>query len=105
MTWTEIYDTVFGPSGTSNCSAGGGCHTKNQSGFTCGTTKTTCYTGMVNAGLVTAGTNASSSELVTQGSSPLCGTLGGSMPKTGSCVTAAQITEIKEWLATGAPDN
>jgi len=60
---------------------------------------------MVNAGLVTPGSSASSSELVESGQSPLCGTLGGSMPKSGSCVTAAQITEIQEWLATGAPDN
>jgi hypothetical protein len=105
VTWTQLYDGIFGPTGTSNCAEGGGCHTNNQSGFQCGTSKTTCYTGMVNAGLVTPGASASSSVLVTSGQSPLCGTLGGIMPKGGTCVTDAQITEIESWLATGAPDN
>ncbi len=104
MTWTTIYDTIFGPSGTSTCS-GSGCHTKSQSGFTCGSSATSCYTGMVNAGLVTAGSGASSSQLVDPSTSPLCGTLGGDMPKGHACVTAAQITEIKCWLSAGAPDN
>lgn len=100
-----LYDTIFGPGGTSNCSYGGGCHTNGQSGFTSGTTKTTCYNGMVSKGLISPGANASSSELVTAGSSPLCGTLGGNMPAVGACVTSAQLTEIRAWLATGAPDN
>jgi hypothetical protein len=60
---------------------------------------------MVNAGLVTPGSNASSSKLVNPSSSPLCGSLGGGMPKGGTCVTAAEITEIEAWLAAGAPDN
>jgi hypothetical protein len=100
-----IYDTIFGPSGTSDCSRNGGCHTNDQSGFACGTSKTTCYNGMVNEGLITPGAGAPSSALVASGPSPLCGTLGGNMPKSGSCVTAAQISEIQQWLATGAPDN
>ncbi len=60
---------------------------------------------MVNAGLVTPGSGASSSVLVTQQASPLCGSLGGNMPKSGSCVTSAQLTQIEDWLGSGAADN
>jgi hypothetical protein len=96
---------VFGPSGTSACSRNGGCHTSSQSGFKCGTSKTTCYNGMVSYGMLSPGSGAASSSLVDSSSSPLCGTLGGNMPKGGGCVTDAQITTIQAWLATGAPDN
>jgi hypothetical protein len=106
VTWTTLYDTIFGPNGTANCAE---CHgtnpSTNQSGFICGTTSTACYSGMVDDGLITPGASASSSPLVTKGQSPLCGTLGGNMPLMGPCVTAAQITAIQAWLATGAPDD
>jgi hypothetical protein len=104
-TWTQIYGTVFGPQGTSACSQGGGCHTNTQSGFKCGTTKSACYTGFVNAGWVTPGANASASLLVNAAKSPLCGSLGGNMPKNGNCITSAQLAEIKSWLAAGAQNN
>jgi hypothetical protein len=105
VTWTLLYNTVFGPNGTSNCSANGGCHTAIQNGFKCGTTKASCYDGMVSAGLVTPGSDASSSILVDPQDSPLCGSLGGTMPKTGQCVSDAQIDKIQAWLAAGAPNN
>jgi hypothetical protein len=104
-TWTQIYGTVFGPQGTSACSKGGGCHTNTQSGFKCGTTKAACYTGFVSSGWVTPGANASASTLVNAAKSPLCGSLGGNMPKNGNCITSAQLAEIKSWLAAGAQNN
>jgi hypothetical protein len=104
VTWTSIYNSVFGPSGTSTC-AGSGCHSSSQSGFTCGSSKTTCYNGFVNSGLITPGANAPSSALVDPNQSPLCGVLGGNMPIGHSCVTSAQITTIKSWLAAGAANN
>ncbi|MFO0658720.1 MAG: hypothetical protein U0165_02645 [Polyangiaceae bacterium] len=104
VTWTQLYNEVFGPTGTSHCT-GSSCHTNLKGGFKCGTTKDTCYTGFVNAGLVSPGSSASSSVIVDPAQSPLCGTLGGSMPQGGTCVTSAQITEIKSWLADGAQNN
>lgn len=105
VTWTLLYNTVFGPNGTSNCSANGGCHTAIQNGFKCGTTKSSCYDGLVSAGLVTPGADASSSLLVEPGSSPLCGSLGGGMPKIGKCVSDSQLAKIEEWLAAGAQND
>lgn len=105
VTWTDLYDTIFGQSGSSNCAKNGGCHTSSQSGFKCGTSKAACYNGMVSAGLVTPGADASSSVLVDPQSSPLCGALGGNMPKGGTCVTGSQVQQIKAWLANGAPND
>jgi hypothetical protein len=104
-TWTQIYTTMFGPQGTSACSKNGGCHTNTQSGLKCGTSKSTCYTGFVNSGYVAPGANASSSALVNPVKSPLCGSLGGNMPKNGNCITAAQLAQIKSWLANGAQND
>jgi len=104
-TWTELYSTVFGPSGTSNCSRNGGCHTNSQSGFKCGSTKASCYNGMVSSGLVNTGASASSSPLVDPSQSPLCGSLGGNMPKGGACVTASELSQIQSWLGAGAQNN
>jgi hypothetical protein len=105
VTWTELYNDIFGPTGTSNCSRSSSCHVQSRVGFQCGTTSTTCYDGLMSAGLVTPGASASSSALVTPVQSPLCGSLGGNMPLVGSCVTPAQLAQIQAWLASGAPDN
>jgi len=104
VTWTQIYTQVFGPSGSASCT-GSSCHTSNVSGFACGTTKTACYNGFVNSGMVTPGASATSSQLVDPSTSPLCGSLGGNMPKGGSCITSAELTMSNSWLAAGAPNN
>jgi hypothetical protein len=104
VTWTQIYTQVFGPSGSASCT-GSTCHTSSVSGFACGTTKTACYNGFVNSGMVTPGASATSSQLVDPSTSPLCGSLGGNMPKGGNCITSAELTMINSWLASGAPNN
>jgi hypothetical protein len=105
VTWTQVYTTIFGPQGTSTCAKNGGCHTGSQSGFKCGTTKDICYGGLVLSGMVTPGAGAASSALVTSVQSPLCGPLGGSMPKNGTCVTSAQLQQIKAWLSNGGQND
>lgn len=105
VSWTLLYNTVFGPNSASSCSANGGCHTNSQNGFKCGKTKDSCYEGMVAAALVTPGPDAPSSRIVDPEKSPLCGSLGGTMPKTGKCVSDSQIAKIQSWLAAGAPND
>jgi hypothetical protein len=104
-TWTSLYGHVFGPGGSSSCVAGGGCHTTLRGGFKCGTSKDSCYNGIVNSGLVNLGGSASSSPLVSPSQSPLCGSLGGNMPQGGTCVSSANLNEIKSWLANGAQND
>ena len=106
VTWTEIYNQVFGPSGTSPCS-GSGCHTTSRSGFACGTTAASCCQGLINAGYIVQGSMASTSPLTDPSQSCLCNvaTFGGNMPRNWPCVTKAQVALINAWLATGAPCN
>ena len=105
MTWTLLYDTIFGPTGTSSCTKGTTCHEANMHYFRCGTSASACYDGLRADALVSPGGGASLSRLV--GSmSPLKGVgANGKMPEGGTAVTAAQITQIKSWLADGAPKN
>jgi hypothetical protein len=104
-TWTEVYGTLFGPSGASSCVKNGGCHTGSQSGFKCGTSSSSCYNGFVSSGWVTPGASASSSPLADPSQSPLCGSLGGNMPKGGGCLSASGLTKLQSWLAAGAANN
>lgn len=106
VTWTSLYNGLFGQSGTSTCNAVGGCHTGSKGGFTCGTTKTSCYNGFVSAGWITPGSSASQSPLADPSQSCLCGSLGGNMPRSpGHCPSSTDVQNLKSWLATGAPDN
>jgi hypothetical protein len=104
VTWTQLYTEIFGPGGTSDCT-GGGCHTNSKGGFKCGTTKASCYTGIVNTPYVNPGANAGASAITVANQSPLCGSLNGNMPQGGTCVTSAQVAEIQSWLDAGAQNN
>lgn len=111
-TWTALYNTIFGPNGTSNCALAGGCHTTGSMGFfICGSSKATCYDGMVTYGLVIPGEDALESRLIDPMSSPLCDVSDkGRMPKDAKanglkCVSSSQIERIREWLEDGAPEN
>jgi hypothetical protein len=113
VTWTEIYDTMFGPKGTSTC-GGASCHLGEQSGFRCGETKSECYVGLVYAGLINGG---ASSLLGQPERSPLCWSLDGgtphfepfrrarNMPPNGHCITDVQLQKIRAWLDQGAPND
>jgi len=104
VTWTEIYNSMFGPSGTSTC-AGGSCHTNSRNGFQC-SSNSGCCESFVSDGYVTQGSGSTSSALTDPSQSCLCGVSStGNMPKGHSCVTTAQIAEINAWLATGAACN
>jgi hypothetical protein len=105
VTWTQLYTSLFGQGGTATC-VGSSCHTFSHGGFTCGTSKTSCYNGFVSAGWINPGSGASQSPLVDPSQSCLCGSLGGNMPKfPGQCPSSTDVQNIKSWLATGAPDN
>jgi hypothetical protein len=104
-TWTEVYDQLFGPNGTGHCSTGGGCHQSRKSGFACGSSSSSCYSGFVSAGWIDPGANASSSPIVDPSQSPLCGSLGGNMPPHSSCYASSEIQLLQQWLDSGAPEN
>ena len=102
-TWTTIYNTYFG-SGTPGHCGNGGCHSSSRGGFTCGSSKTTCYNGLVSAGYVTDGDM--SSAIADPSQTPLgwYGS-GGNMPAGGASSNAAAARDISAWVAAGAHNN
>jgi hypothetical protein len=99
-TWTYLYSYYFGASTPGHC---GDCHHSTFNGFRCGSTKYTCYQGMVNAGLVNLA-SPSASPLGDPGVSPLSW-LGGGMPKDAPTPDTQAAALVKAWLNAGAPYN
>ena len=103
VTWTSLYATYFGPNTPGHC-GNTSCHKTTNTGFKCGTTKATCYSGLVAAGLVNA-TTPSKSTIVDPALSPLAWINGGPMPKDNAVPNAAAKAALQAWVALGAPNN
>ncbi|MBX3188360.1 MAG: PQQ-binding-like beta-propeller repeat protein [Labilithrix sp.] len=102
-TWTQLYAQYFGPGTPGHCSGTGGCHTNMRGGFKCGTTKATCYQGMVDAGLIDT-TNGAASSIGIVGQSPLAW-LGGGMPLDNDAPNPAAAAAVQSWVAAGAKND
>lgn len=102
-TWTELYNSYFGPGTPGHCSGTGGCHTNSRGGFKCGTNKNDCYSGLVAAGLVDP-SNPTQSPLANENESPLVW-LGGGMPLDNPEANPAAAAAVKAWVAAGAKNN
>jgi hypothetical protein len=105
VTWTELYGSYFGIGAPADCSRNGGCHTNSKSGFKCGSSKSTCYSGIVSAGYVSPGAGASSSALADPSQSCLNGSLGGNMPTSGYSFNSSDVAKIQSWLGNGAQND
>jgi hypothetical protein len=103
-TWTALYDKYFGPGTVGHC-GNSGCHKTTRSGFACGTTKTSCYSGMVRKGLVDPA-NPTRSILGDKNTTPLAwfGT-GGPMPKDKAVKNSAAAKAVRAWVLAGAPSD
>jgi hypothetical protein len=102
-TWTQIYAQYIGPGTPGHCSGTGGCHTASRAGFKCGTSASECFTGMVQAGLVTPA-NGAASPIGMVGQSPLVW-LGGGMPLDDDSPNPAAAVAVQAWVAAGAKNN
>lgn len=102
-TWTQIYAQYMGPGTPGHCSGTGGCHTNLRAGFKCGTSKSECYQGLVQAGLVKPA-NGSQSPIGFVGQSPLVW-LGGGMPLDNASSNPAAAAAVQAWVAAGAQDD
>jgi hypothetical protein len=102
-TFTQLYNTYLGPGTPGHCN-NAGCHASTpRGGFLCGTTKSSCYAGLVSAGLVTPGPNAASSPLGSD-QSPLAW-FGGGMPLDDPSPNDTAAAAVTAWLAAGALNN
>lgn len=102
LTWTQLYAQYFAAGTPGHCSGTGGCHTNLRAGFKCGTNKSDCYTGLVNAGLIDT-TNPSQSTLITS-DSPLSW-FGGGMPLDNPTANPSAAAAVKAWVLAGAQNN
>lgn len=99
MTWTKLYTGYFGPGTPGHC-GNSGCHGATRAGFSCGATKTSCFSGLVAAGLVSPA-SPSSSRLGDPLQSPLAW-FGGPMPKDNAVANPAAAQAVTAWLTAGA---
>jgi hypothetical protein len=92
-TWTSIYAKYFAAASEGSC-ANNGCHASPRGGFNCGSSKTTCFNGLVNAGL-----------MISPVASPLVWiAANGSMPPRGRANPTAK-ADIRAWVLAGARNN
>ena len=102
-TWTTIYADYFGAGSLGGCGSSS-CHESTQSGFKCGTTKSTCYTGLVNAGFIDT-KNPSESTFISKTDSPVMWFNSNASMPIGGGASAKAKADIGAWVAAGALEN
>ena len=102
-TWSALYTQYFAKGTIGHC-GNVGCHSIKRGGFKCGKTKTSCYSGLVAAKLIST-SNPSSSKLISS-TTPLSwfGT-GGPMPKDQKQTNQAAADAVTAWVKAGALKN
>jgi hypothetical protein len=104
--YTELFDTYFAPGTPGHC-ATAGCHADpGHNVWLCGTTRDTCYAGMLYIGLIDAH-DPRRSLIANPSRSPLTwiNATGGIMPLDAQGPNEAGRDAISDWVAAGAPDN
>jgi hypothetical protein len=99
-TWSEIYDTLLGPSTPGHCSGPGRCHSNERAGFKCGPTKDSCFQGLVDAKLIDPNTPRAS-VLISPAASPLAW-FGGGMPLDLADANPTAAAAVAAWVKAGA---
>jgi hypothetical protein len=99
-TFTQLFEQFLGPNTAGHCSD---CHSGGTGGFRCGSTKDSCFQGLVQSGFVDPA-NPSRSTIAVEGQSPLSW-LGGNMPTDGTADNALAADAVKAWVAAGAKND
>jgi hypothetical protein len=105
-TYTELFAMFFAPGTPGHC-ATPGCHADpGHHVWVCGTTKDTCYAGMVDIGLIDP-TAPTASQIGDPSRSPLTwiNPTGGNMPFDAPAPNPAGRDAIRMWVAAGAQNN
>ena len=101
--YAELFETYFAPGTPGHC-ATAGCHADpGHAVWLCGTTKSDCYAGMVDVGLIDAAQPARSA-LVDPHRSPLTwiNPAGGTMPLDAQGENDQAAAALRAWVAAGA---
>jgi hypothetical protein len=99
-TWTEVYDKLLGPNTPGHCGGPGRCHSTERSGFMCGTTKDSCFQGLLDAKLIDPA-NPPASAIISPVESPLSW-FGGGMPLDLDEANPAAAASLTAWVRAGA---
>jgi hypothetical protein len=103
LTWTYIYTTYFGPNTPGHC-GNAGCHETIRGGFVC-SSKTGCYSSLVNSAWITPSSpTASPIGDPTQSILAWYG-MGGTMPQDGVKRNATAGSDVTAWVKAGAKNN
>lgn len=106
LTYTELFAQYFAPGTPGHC-ATAGCHADpGHNVWLCGTSKESCYAGMVNVGLINPA-KPQASMIIDPTLSPLTwiDPAGGNMPLDAPGANAAGRDAIRAWVAAGAQNN
>jgi hypothetical protein len=106
LTYTELFAQFFAPGTPGHC-ATAGCHADpGHNVWLCGTSKDTCYAGMVDVGLVDPA-HPRGSAIADPTLSPLTwiDPAGGNMPFDAPGANQAGANAIRAWVAAGARNN
>jgi hypothetical protein len=126
VTWTDLYDSYFGPSAPASCTAvANGCHmTLNdlgaqQSGYVCGTSKDSCWSGITSSAIPKSypppvpdgGSRTPTGTVLYQALHPVGVQTAGQMPLTaadggaGYQFTPLDLARIAAWINQGAAND
>jgi hypothetical protein len=110
--FSDLYRDFFGTTGAASCAGTpGGCHgDANSAGagtWVCGSSVSSCYTGMTSAGLVSPSTKGDpTSTLLYSALRKQCGGGLNAMPQQPLFVfTPDDMDRITSWIAAGTPNN
>lgn len=103
-TYSQLYDALFAVGTPGHC-AKSGCHSPPIHVWTCGSTKDTCYQGMVKVGLISPA-DPSMSAIIDPQNSPLAWfNASGPMPFDNPAPNPTGAAAIQAWVAAGAQNN
>jgi hypothetical protein len=126
VTWTDLYDSYFGPTAPSSCTAvTNGCHMSlgdlgaQGSGYVCGATKDSCWTGMTSSAIPASfspavpmgGSTSPMATILYKSLHPIGVQTGGQMPLSaadggdGYEFTPLDLARIAAWIDQGAAND
>lgn len=103
-TYTELYTKYFAAGTPGHC-ATDGCHLDASNGWACGTNKATCYTGMVNIGIIDPADPRHSTIGDSKNSPVSWVNLSANMPQDAVMAFPAGRDAIVAWVAACAQNN
>lgn len=102
-TWSYVYANDIGPGTPGHC-GDSGCHSSSRGRFLCGTTKDSCYSGLIASGLVSTSLKEKSA-LVSKTGVLAWFDLNGNMPQDEAKPNAQAATDVTAWLTAGAQND